>query len=565
MSTRIKIFLIITTTFGLLYLAVISLYFSPGFQGTSIENDFREYYQAYAKGNRVDQSRLKKIQRLVNSAPLRLSQSSDAPLENSIWIGMFSGNDNISLTSGAVHFDYLIKNNALISPFSLVLSSILLAAVLLVSFSLTCHNILTYIFRLNVAPTETFIINTFYYFKDLGIKGEKKLQSTGYVKMLLAFLPGWLIGLIIGYSCGDYSSYFEYPVVDVYLFIFLHFYCVCAGCVFVLLINQIILYFSMRLDIDIVTNKFHDLACGVVAFAISVWIYNNSLGSTASVTLATLFYTIVLNNRSRGRALREYRSSSLAGYGFFKLGLTYHRRRKITKAINMFKKAIDIYNNLGLAYDTAPVYGSLGKVYFDNGDLDLAENTLRKALALYTGLPNSHKAIDTINRLCHLIKERREPAFSSKKYSNNAFKFSFIIPADWLEQNQAPQFTKTGGQIVVSHKTHRATFNVSVGPPDRPEWIRLEVRSMAMKEFLKRVPGLVGNIEVTTSSDFPGQANVVSARYDTITILQGVRRQRKNGIISIIQNNLEYTMQWSCEYELEKEIKMIINSFNFDS
>jgi tetratricopeptide (TPR) repeat protein len=61
------------------------------------------------------------------------------------------------------------------------------------------------------------------------------------------------------------------------------------------------------------------------------------------------------------------------------LGMTYHQDRRIEEATHMFQRAIALYTECGRAADAAPAYASLGKLYFDTGALDLAEQQLMEA------------------------------------------------------------------------------------------------------------------------------------------------------------------------------------------
>lgn len=88
------------------------------------------------------------------------------------------------------------------------------------------------------------------------------------------------------------------------------------------------------------------------------------------------------------------------------LGLLYHQQRRVDDAAKMFTTSIDIYSNIGRIDDSAPVYASLGKLYFDNGDLALAENALNEALAIYRRRLDAREAISSINQLLDAIAGR---------------------------------------------------------------------------------------------------------------------------------------------------------------
>ena len=58
-----------------------------------------------------------------------------------------------------------------------------------------------------------------------------------------------------------------------------------------------------------------------------------------------------------------------------------------------------------------------------------------------------------------------------------------------------------------------------------------------------------------------GEANVVIVEYATQALVGGQMRQRKNGLVSVVHNGLEYTLQWSAEREYEDQARAIIQSF----
>lgn len=564
MNKQIKIFWSMIALPALLYIIGMSVFFSPGVQGVNLENDFKNYYLAYSDGKPDALSgSQQRIQQIIDSIP-RIRRSPDTSLERAIWVGMLSGNENIALTSGAVHFSYLIENDKTTSIFTLILSCLLYTSLFLVAISGIWHNVLTYVMRLDVLPTKCYLRYAVQYFKDLSTDNkEQKVPLKGYVKTLYAYIPCWLIGLVIGYINGDYHMYVQSPVVPDYLLICAHLCCVCIGSSLVLSINQIILFLLMRINVDAVTKYVDDVICAMVAISISKWIFNNGLGTTIAVSLATLLYTIMMNNRTRAVSVEEYEKTALTALGYSNLGLHYHKKRRVQDAIGMFKQAIEIYTDLGQINDTAPVYGSLGKVYFDNWDLDLAEDALKQALTIYKRRPHAEEAIRTITALLGLIAERRQSCNERCTYTNTTYGFSFIIPAGWLKKKLVQQFSITGGQIAISHKTHRATFNVSVGPPDRSEWTEREARAIAVRDYLRSVPERIGDIEVNTSISVGAESNTVSAEYETD--VGHASRKRLSGLISIIHNGLEYAIQWSAERDFKEQVKEITNSFKFET
>lgn len=247
------------------------------------------------------------------------------------------------------------------------------------------------------------------------------------------------------------------------------------------------------------------------------------------------------------------------------LGLLYHRQRKIQEAVSMFSTAINIYTDHHRIDEAAPVYASLGKVYFDNGDLQLAEDALNKALSIYRRRTGAQEAIDTIAALLDLISERRQGSSEPTQYTNMEYGFSFTIPAEWLKQRLVHQFSSTGGQVAISHKSHKATFNVSVGPPDRPECRAKETKAGAVRDFISRAPGRIGDVAVSTSTPIGGESNTVCAEYTGQRDIRGISVRTKEGLISIIHDGLEYAIQWSATSEYEDQVKAIIASFKFEN
>ncbi|MGH9838699.1 MAG: hypothetical protein ACREEM_07945 [Blastocatellia bacterium] len=63
------------------------------------------------------------------------------------------------------------------------------------------------------------------------------------------------------------------------------------------------------------------------------------------------------------------------------------------------------------------------------------------------------------------------------------------------------------------------------------------------------------------STPISGEANVVIVEYATQAPVGGQMRQRKNGLISVVHNGIEYTLQWSAEQEYENQARAIIHSF----
>jgi hypothetical protein len=227
----------------------------------------------------------------------------------------------------------------------------------------------------------------------------------------------------------------------------------------------------------------------------------------------------------------------------------------------MFQRAITLYNECGRAADAAPAYASLGKLYYDTGALDLAEQQLIEGLARFEPQMGVQDAVASIDRLLRLIAERRQASDLDTRYADPLFHFSLTIPPGWVKQSLVGVFAQTGGRLAISHISHTATFNVSVGPPDKPQWLSAESRSRAAAEFVSKIPSRIGSVMTVDSTPISGEANVVIAEYATQAPVGGQMRQRKNGLISIVHNGIEYTLQWSAEQEYENQARAIIDSF----
>ena len=552
---------------ALFCLICFSVYTSPCIQGVHIENDFKNYYIEYFSGTIESNSDFKKrISVILNSIP-RIRINTNASLEGRVWVFMFSGNENIALTSGAINFSYLIKNDKTSSIITLILFCIIYTSSYLVGVSTIWHNVLTYLMRLEAFPTKCFIRYYVQYTNNsLSNKNINQDDSVKvYCKFFVSFIPTWLIGFIIGYLNNDYDLYVKSPVIPVYLFIFLSVYCVCIGSLFVLSVNQIILYFFMRINVDVVTRYENDVICALLGIGISRWVFNNSLRTTIAVTIVSLFYTIVINNRTRSVNADDYEMTELAAIGYTNIGLYNQNKGKISNAINMYNQSISIYTYLGQVKDTAPVYGSLGKAYFDLGDLDNAEDALNRAIDLYELYQHDMLALKVTKKLLNLITERKQCSYENSKYNNSEFGFSLIIPSGWYKQKLNQKFLKTGGILSISHLTHKGTLNISVGPPDKYEWKNKEKREISLRNYLKTMPRRIYNVKINTFSQVAGKSNVVSAVYETYICISLRKQKQTNGLISIIHNHLEYAIQWTSEFDSVEEIKKIVNTFKFDN
>lgn len=245
-------------------------------------------------------------------------------------------------------------------------------------------------------------------------------------------------------------------------------------------------------------------------------------------------------------------------------GLLLHGQRRTEEARRAFDRAIEIYNQTGQEGAAAPVYGSLAKLLFDIGELDAAETALNRARELYSNRLDARDAMRHIEALAGLISERRQPLPGLTSYSDNKYHFTFVIPAGWLRQKLVPEFESTGGRIAVSHNSHAATLNISAGPPDRPSWSSKDARARDATEYVRKISGRVGGLDVRTSDSFDGEENAVVVEYEIEADVHDERRRRKAGFISVIHRDIEYVFQWSAERDLETDVRQVISSFHFE-
>jgi Tetratricopeptide repeat len=246
------------------------------------------------------------------------------------------------------------------------------------------------------------------------------------------------------------------------------------------------------------------------------------------------------------------------------LAMTHHQDRRIEEAIQMYQQAIRLYTECGRETDAAPAYASLGKLYFDTGALDLAEQQLMKARPRFAQQMGARDAAARTDAILQLIAERRQASNVDTRYSDALFHFTLTIPPGWVKQSLVGQFAQTGGRVAISHTSHAATLNVSVGPPDKPAWLAAEPRSRAATEYARNIPSRIGPATTVDPTPIGGEANVVIVEYATQALVSGQMRQRKNGLISVVHNGLEYTLQWSAEQEYEYQARAIIQSFTLN-
>lgn len=245
-------------------------------------------------------------------------------------------------------------------------------------------------------------------------------------------------------------------------------------------------------------------------------------------------------------------------------GLAFHNNRQIPEAIEMFTRAIESYSQASRTVDAAPVYASLAKVYFDVEEYDLAEKNIQQALTLFGEWPRADEEIRWATLLLDTIWSRRRVSAAQSTYTDPVYAFSLTIPPNWGPQKLAPEFSRTGGRAAFSHRSHAATFNVSVGRLIEAELRLPEVRVVSVRDHLmKTVPDRLGSLTEKAFGSIAGESNIVTAEYYTRARVGVELRQRRNGFVSVVHNGLEFVFQWSAEAEYEAETMQIVSSFSF--
>jgi tetratricopeptide (TPR) repeat protein len=179
------------------------------------------------------------------------------------------------------------------------------------------------------------------------------------------------------------------------------------------------------------------------------WLYSDIRARWAMVAgiLAGMLATAIGRAFSRTSPLQDSRLSEASQYA--QRGLMYHEERRIDEAITA-------YQECGCEADAGRVHASLGKLYFDIGEMDLAEAQLKDALARLKPPLDGRDAVTRIQALLELISERRQVSHVPVVYTDPIYSFSFTIPADWVNQKLVDQFAGTGGRGGdITHLTRR--------------------------------------------------------------------------------------------------------------
>jgi hypothetical protein len=171
---------------------------------------------------------------------------------------------------------------------------------------MTGHNLLTFLFRLDLSPTRAYLEYFGDFSEELDLGRSNNVSLTGQYKALLGFFPGWLIGLLIGIVLGDYSLYLQNPLGSAYLFVSAHLFFTCAGAILVVIAQSIICFALMKQNISIVDSYLDEIIGAIAGILIVSFLFDNGLATTVAVTAAVLLYTFIGNSsiRHRKRSIR---------------------------------------------------------------------------------------------------------------------------------------------------------------------------------------------------------------------------------------------------------------------
>lgn len=239
-----------------------------------------------------------------------------------------------------------------------------------------------------------------------------------------------------------------------------------------------------------------------------------------------------------------------------------HQSRQISEATALLTRAIALYKEAGDELGLASGHACLGKLYFDVGSLELAREHVSEARALYGRHAGTRAQSRAAGLLLDAIAERGDVSTSAATYTDPRGRFSFAVPPQWVKQTLVPEFTQAGGCVAISHETHAATFNVTVGRLVEAELALPEVRAAAVETFLRKVPDRSSDVDAKAFASFRTLRNVVTAEYDTRARVGAEVRRRRNGFLSIVQDGIEFTLQWSSEPALEAETRDVVASFS---
>jgi len=112
------------------------------------------------------------------------------------------------------------------------------------------------------------------------------------------------------------------------------------------------------------------------------------------------------------------------GYG--NLGLIYQTRGELDRAEEMLKKSLSIYEQLGSKEGIANQYGNLGVIYQTQGDLDRAEEMLKKSLSIYEQLGSKEGMANQYGNLGSVYKDRGDKSKAREYWTQSRDLFAEI-------------------------------------------------------------------------------------------------------------------------------------------
>ncbi len=242
-------------------------------------------------------------------------------------------------------------------------------------------------------------------------------------------------------------------------------------------------------------------------------------------------------------------------------GYASHEQKEIPKALEYFQSALNLCPKDDRVV-AARIHASMGKAYFDSGDLTCAKESLVKASELFKVSSRGGEELNHVHSLLELVDERQRIVDKPMPYRDSRYGFTFEIPAGWVQQALVSEFSSTGGRVALSHYSHAATFNVSAGRLKELEFRIAEVRASSVEDFMNKISGRCSDVAIT-QGPFAGESNVVIGECDTKNMVAGSPRLRRQGFISVLRQGTEYVIQWSAEPSLQVETRRLLASFAF--
>jgi hypothetical protein len=293
---------IIFDAIWMVLLITLSISFSPLFNTSPKVDNLKGYYEAsYHSNSEKKDEYKKKID--PHFRWYKLVNIDKTPVGNYSWATMFSGNDDIGMLGLCISF-HAALSSAYTSTITIIISSLIYSSFFMVMFDIDSHNILSLLFGLANKPTKSFFRYTLKSYESTAVDDRFGITKMTYIKAILAFLPGWLIGFLISYFLGELDLYFKEPLVPPILAISASFVLASTGGFVVIIINKFIAFVFLKFDIDILATFFDEIIAAITGILFSVFVFQNSFGATVSVVMGVLFFTAVSNRSSRRKMRR---------------------------------------------------------------------------------------------------------------------------------------------------------------------------------------------------------------------------------------------------------------------